>query len=276
MFEAVLEDARTLEPAVEVITQHSGLRTLDFDCLGTQDFALLIAPEFDGILERIVREVAPTGCRLLGPMPGAIAMTADKWALFQHWKRLKVPTPATWLQGDLPLVEGLYLKKHRYGAGSLGVSWWKRGEEVTEHDLVQAYAPGRPVSVALLIAPNGRATPLLPAWQQMDEGFGYLGGSFIDDNALAKRVTQLALQSVQQITGLHGYVGVDAILGQADDGSQDVVLEINPRLTTSYLGLRKASSVNLVQCMLDIAAGRDVSIQWNPGGVRWTAESCMK
>ncbi|MEY4189658.1 MAG: hypothetical protein RIR17_394, partial [Planctomycetota bacterium] len=35
------------------------------------------------------------------------------------------------------------------------------------------------------------------------------------------------------------WVGVDLILGHNENGEEDYVLEINPRLTTSYLGARK-------------------------------------
>ena len=50
------------------------------------------------------------------------------------------------------------------------------------------------------------------------------------------------------LTGLWGYIGVDLIL--AEDGPQ--VLEINPRLTLSYVGLRRALSLNPASLVLDL------------------------
>jgi predicted ATP-grasp superfamily ATP-dependent carboligase len=46
---------------------------------------------------------------------------------------------------------------------------------------------------------------------------------------------------------LWGYVGVDLVL--ADAGP--IVLEINPRLTTSYCGLRDALGINPAALVLD-------------------------
>jgi predicted ATP-grasp superfamily ATP-dependent carboligase len=38
-----------------------------------------------------------------------------------------------------------------------------------------------------------------------------------------------------------GYLGVDLILGEDGNGAVDCVVEINPRLTTSYVGLQAAA-----------------------------------
>jgi predicted ATP-grasp superfamily ATP-dependent carboligase len=45
------------------------------------------------------------------------------------------------------------------------------------------------------------------------------------------------------------------ILGPRDDGRADRVLEVNPRLTTSFVGLAAAAPRSLVRTMLDLAAG---------------------
>ena len=57
-----------------------------------------------------------------------------------------------------------------------------------------------------------------------------------------------------------GYVGIDLVLGSAEDGSADVVVEINPRLTTSYVGLRQLLKTNLAAAMIEAAAGRPVEL----------------
>jgi tyramine---L-glutamate ligase len=275
MFEAVLEDARKLMPRLEVITlpiQDSGLRTQDY--YSQADYALIIAPEFDGILERYAREALAAGCKLLGPMPEAIRLTADKWELYRHWKRNGVPTPVTWLPTQLPAQAGLYLQKHRYGAGSLGIGSWQPGELITDQHLVQQFIMGTPVSVALLISLQGTITPLLPAKQEIssDGHFSYLGGSFLNDESLRDRVITMAIKAVQGIPGLQGYIGIDAILGTAKNGTKDMVLEINPRLTTSYMGLRRATQNNLIQCMQEAqTCDKVVPINWFPEDIRWTS-----
>jgi predicted ATP-grasp superfamily ATP-dependent carboligase len=48
--------------------------------------------------------------------------------------------------------------------------------------------------------------------------------------------------------GLAGYVGVDLIVGE----NAITVLEVNPRLTTSYAGLRRAIGANPARLVLDL------------------------
>ena len=49
------------------------------------------------------------------------------------------------------------------------------------------------------------------------------------------------------------------ILGSDRRGAEDVVLEVNPRLTTSYIGLRHIVCGNLAARMIDVARGEAVA-----------------
>ncbi|MEK7799030.1 MAG: ATP-grasp domain-containing protein, partial [Acidobacteriota bacterium] len=51
---------------------------------------------------------------------------------------------------------------------------------------------------------------------------------------------------------VRGYVGVDLVLG--DSGA--TVIEINPRLTTSYVGLRLSVAENIAGLIIAAALGR--------------------
>jgi len=73
---------------------------------------------------------------------------------------------------------------------------------------------------------------------------------------------KLARRAVECVPGLLGYVGVDLVLGAAEDGSRDFAIEINPRLTTSYLGLRQLAKSNLAEAMLSVAAGTTPDLKW--------------
>jgi hypothetical protein len=55
----------------------------------------------------------------------------------------------------------------------------------------------------------------------------------------------LAQSALALLPGLQGYVGVDLVLS----GSDAWLIEINPRLTTSYIGLRQLIQLNLAQAI---------------------------
>jgi predicted ATP-grasp superfamily ATP-dependent carboligase len=65
-----------------------------------------------------------------------------------------------------------------------------------------------------------------------------------------------------------GYIGVDMVVGRSE--AEDAVIEINPRLTTSYVGLRTICQENLAQAMLDVACGETPSLSFQEGPVRFT------
>ena len=75
------------------------------------------------------------------------------------------------------------------------------------------------------------------------------------------------------MAGLAGYVGVDLVLGAADDGGEDRTIEINPRLTTSYVGLRALAEANLAEVLVKVVRGEVVpAVAWRPGTVSFRAD----
>ena len=57
----------------------------------------------------------------------------------------------------------------------------------------------------------------------------------------------MSVRAVGLVPGLRGYIGVDLILDEHAPGVS--VVEINPRLTTSYVGLRAALGQNLMAAL---------------------------
>jgi predicted ATP-grasp superfamily ATP-dependent carboligase len=59
------------------------------------------------------------------------------------------------------------------------------------------------------------------------------------------------------------------VLGREADGSEDCVIEVNPRLTTSYVGLRAATRSNLADVMLRVSQGESASVDYLDRGVEF-------
>ena len=247
------------------------------------DWTVVIAPELGGELERCCWAVRESGSRLLGPDPEAVRLTADKLALAGHWRSHGVPTPATTDRDPTPCEHFPVVWKPRDGAGSTATFLLRSALDVPRAKahlaadghagpmVLQEFVPGRAASVAFLCGPRGNV-PLLPAFQLLsDDGrFKYLGGELPIPPELAARVLAVAERAVGCVPGLLGYVGVDVILGDAADGSSDVAVEINPRLTTSYVGLRAVAGFNLAAAMLAVAGGEPhIPFDWKGGRVRW-------
>jgi predicted ATP-grasp superfamily ATP-dependent carboligase len=281
MLSAALDDFGRV-PGVEGVTLTAGPGCDAFcELARSADWTLVIAPEFDGILAERCRQVEESGGRLLGPSSAAVRLTADKLDLARHLRAAGVPTPQCTQAGGTAVFPAVL--KPRDGAGSQATFIIGNEGETTRclrqaaaegwrgELILQTFVPGTAASVAFLVGP-GRCVSLLPAAQHLsDDGrFRYLGGSVPLPDGLRERAVTLGRRAVEAVPGLRGYVGVDVVLGE-----EDSVIEINPRLTTSYVGLRALAKTNLAEAMLRIAAGEEVALRWCPGVVRFRADGTL-
>lgn len=215
------------------------------------DRTLLIAPETDGLLESLVARVRQSGAAVANSGIDAIRLTTDKLALADHLTAQGVPTISTcdalsFTPDDLP--EGWafpLVVKPRDGAGSQGLrlvetlSAWKRAT-LLHGDIVQPWLTGDALSIAAIIPDDDPAavTFLPPARQHISqETHGlYLGGKLPAEQVPVEAIESLARAALATLPGLRGYIGCDIVW--PDGATAPLLCEINPRLTTSFVGYR--------------------------------------
>jgi hypothetical protein len=233
------------------------------------DATILVAPEFDSILFKLAHRATAVGGRLFSPSPEFIRLTADKHRTCEKLRTAGVRTPqGLLLEPDSPLPHDFSypaVVKPVDGAGSQDTYFVR-----AVHDLPPAYAwprrierfvTGMAASVAIICGPE-RNIGLEPCRQRISEDgrLRYLGGELPLTSGLAERARHLADSAINALPPTIGYVGVDLVLGYDPDGAEDYVIEVNPRLTTSYVGLRAAAQGNLADAMLRIARGETAEI----------------
>jgi predicted ATP-grasp superfamily ATP-dependent carboligase len=209
------------------------------------DYIVLIAPEMQGLHAGLARQVEGVGGRLLGSTAKAIGHAGHKLWLANHLARLGVAAPPS--RRVIP-AHGLpdsaaypaVLKPVR-GAGAVRTYKIDRpvpcpqGAKWMASAILQPFVPGTPMSASFLVDRDGRARLLGVGWQRIElrrGKFVYRGGRLPAPGAFAEGNPRRAVESVP---GLRGFVGVDFLRDEAT--GETTVLEINPRLTTSYVGL---------------------------------------
>jgi tyramine---L-glutamate ligase len=253
---------------------------------GRASATIVIAPEFDGHLLSLVRSLELAGTKLLSPGGEFVALTSDKHLTAERLAAAGVPVPRGVLLASLteldpsspPLPYPAVLKPCD-GAGSLGVRVVRQADELpssipatTSAWRWEEYLAGRPASVAVLC--GARPLPCPACYQQLsdDGACAYLGGRRIEDRRLAQRARKLALRAIAALPATVGYVGIDLILGDRHDGSADAVIEINPRLTTSYVGLRHLAGENLAGVMVANARGVPAELSWRASPIQFESD----
>jgi len=248
------------------------------------DAALVIAPEAHGRLARLAHVVERSGVTALGCGPRASRVAGDKLATARLLARAGIATPPTrrvaagaaglraLARAPLPLV-----LKPRDGCGADGVEVVRRARELAValrrarraaaggDVIVQPCVAGAPMSVTLLVGREprrrggGRAAAVLAVGRQRIAGrrsLRYLGGDMPVRGAAAATAARLAVRAAAALAGaapdVRGPLGVDMVLGE----NGPVVIELNPRVTTSWIGLRRIARANLARLLLDAASGR--------------------
>jgi len=245
---------------------------------GVADAVYVIAPESGQVLEKLVENTEASGGTSLNCEIDAIKRVSNKMTAYKTLERTGLKVPETVLLGihektdnikrltkelGYPLVfkpldgvscDGLSLVKDE---GDIAGAVKKVAHEsMSKQFIAQKVIRGKAAS-ACVISTGDKAVAVtlnrqLVTLASPDEESGYYGGAVPFDHSLEKEALSAAERAVEAVSGLKGYVGVDIIL--TNEGP--VVLEVNPRLTTSYVGLRRVVNFNPAEAIVDAVIGR--------------------
>ena len=238
------------------------------------DAAYVIAPETDGILPSLVELVEQTSAASLNCSASAIEKVSDKAGLYDFLKKRGITMPETLsfsvrdnvseikqaIRGSLnfPLIF-----KPSDGVSCCGLSVVRNEDQVagavakikkellSKHFLVQELIIGAAASVSVF-STGSESMPVSLNRQEVtietpDACSGYSGGSVPFDNPLRTQAFEAAEKIVKSFPGLRGCVGVDFVLTE----DEAVALEVNPRITTAYVGLRTVANFNPAQAIIN-------------------------
>lgn len=245
----------------------------------TCDAALIVAPESDGVLAKAVAMLRAAGVDVIAGSGDFLRVASDKLLTAKNLIAAGVGHPIYLSPLDPRFAEELkqhdrFVVKPRDGCGTQEIQKFDSLDEakasLQDHLLLQAWMPGRAISIALVA--SGTQQTFLPAVSQRlcETTCEYAGGQGPLDDDAQRRATALAVRAIEAMPPtVRGFVGLDLLLGNRP--SEDCVIEINPRLTTSYVGLRRMIHGNIAARLFDLETG-SVSCCTSVNSVRWTPE----
>jgi len=230
----------------EIVSVGEGEEERVFSSLvADSDFTLVVAPETDDILATRAEMIEHVGGRSLGSSPAAIRLTADKFRFAEHLDAFRIATPPTRKfnvsDGLPPGTRFPAIVKPIDGAGSSQTFLLKELEEFNEITLmneamiVQEYVETQPLSASFFVGADGSRVCLGVGLQDIccdGNSICYRGGALFVPWI---RALDDPLEAVRSVQGLRGWVGVD-FMSATKEGWWPV-LEVNPRVTTSLVGL---------------------------------------
>lgn len=227
----------------------------------------IIAPEGGNLLASVLEEL--DGFHICSK-PETVKQVSDKASLtFRLSKEgFKVPKTVVYRPGEVLNVDCLkppYVIKPSTGAGCEGLFVASTLEELKRavlqmksQVLIQEFIEGIPASVSLL-TDGSHIIPLSLNRQYVDlSRYIYMGGYTPMRNRFIKEAFEMASKILKLFTGLRGYIGVDVILSERGV----YVIEVNPRLTVSYVGLNKALKPDPAKGMVEAGLGKLQTIEY--------------
>lgn len=253
-----------------VLLAGTAVKTQDFDQsveeLSAQcDAALVLAPdELLGDLTEILEENTIN----LGCPSGSVRLCADKLECTRILENEGIKVPATTVSGE-PTVFSLgdrIVLKPRWGCASedTTLTRYSCATMIPEGFVATKYIEGEHLSASLLVGDDTQSRSRSKSYSQsplilpltvnrqnisIGSAIHYNGGTVGVDSGRNRELFQAARRSAEAL-GCRGYVGVDIVLAD-----KPWVIDVNPRLTTSIIGISKVMEEELGELILQAHSG---------------------
>ena len=256
MVDALYTDLKHVKKLkITIGKQRFGETALDFfsEIIPKIDLVWVIAPESDGELERF--HIASKKKLWIGSDLQAIRLTSNKLETKKYLKSLSINTPDEITFDSLrkkSYIEAVY--KPIDGAGTTDTYVIENEKNITNTlskkrscFFLEEWVEGTAYSVSLNCRLSGFDILSISKQHITSNHLGKLFYEGVDpvESKMFKKLRDSILPIlhliVSNITGLRGFIGIDFIL---KENSQISIIEINPRLTCSYIGLSKYNKDN--------------------------------
>jgi len=264
----VLNDARISEPLLAAVVWTVGAETNLAEILSVRqaeyDAVWLISPETQGILVQWQQFFADLGKTVCLSSLEALKLCQDKIATLEHLQRFSlacVPSQV-YIKDQYPVGEWVLKPRDSVGCEQTyylaSSGHWQNISSFLSEDteyFLQPYIKGAVFSLSALFY-QGTARFICCNHQQMqikNQQFQLMACDVHVNQEHTEDYQLLCSQVAQAIPELWGYIGIDFI--EAENGER-LILEINPRLTSSYAGIMQATGINVAQQVLDLLSGK--------------------
>jgi len=232
------------------------------------DAVWVIAPETDGYLEKMTTIAETLGKTVIGCDAASIKIFSDKFKTYALLKQFNIDTipsyrPDAW-QAD---TADVWVLKPNDGAGCEATMLFTNADLLTdclanavveETHTIQPYIEGDAASISCLVK-AGKAYVISCNAQLVDIESNQLQFKGCVINGMQRHwpaFEDTANQIAALFPTLNAYIGIDVLVREGNV----IVVEVNPRLTTSYAALHKACSHNPAKLILDMTLEEEFTL----------------
>jgi len=228
------------------------------------DAVWIIAPETDGLLHNLTQMAVCHGKKILGCGLVSVKVTSEKLTTCMALQKAGISTIPTHTYDNWQKSDVTWLAKPNDGAGCGDTACFDNSDELhnwllengRQHThVIQAFQEGTHASISCVMF-KGNAEILSCNTQLVtieNKVLKFKGCVVNGMKVHWQQFQTIAKKIAQAMPDLAGYVGIDVIV----KGNEVCVVEINPRLTTSYAVLNKATGINLAELIINMLTKSD-------------------
>jgi tyramine---L-glutamate ligase len=228
------------------------------------DAVFIIAPETDGVLYKLTQMAEGAKKDSLQPLwilgcgLSSIKVASSKMATYLALDAAGIASIPTHSYENWPKSHWIWLAKPNDGAGCSETVCFNNPDDLEDWvednhkqflHVIQAFQPGDAASISCAML-HGKAYLLSCNTQNIEinnQMLSYTGGVINGMRDYWPQFEFIANKIAQALPDLAGYVGIDVIV----DDNEIIVVEINPRLTTSYIGLSESIGANPAELIIN-------------------------
>ena len=204
---------------------------------------ILLAPETEMISIKIYNQLKKKFILLNSSLEN-IKRFSSKLKAYRNFKERKISTVKIEKKID---NKNLYVSKPNFGAGSLDIKLIEPRNltKKSTSRVIQKFYPGKKGSFVMLCSKNNFEVlccneQVVNIKKKRILQTGLIMGGL---ESYRKEIEKIGRQIYKNFSGLFGYIGVDILLEE----KQWKIIEVNPRFTSSLVGLEKSYGKNALQ-----------------------------
>lgn len=225
----------TLDAGIPVMSSNfeDTLRELSKQCAA----GLVVAP--DELLASLT-EIIEKNTQNLGCPPDSVKLCADKLECTRILGKNNIPVPETISEGT---YSGDYVVKPRFGCASEETFRSKSGT-LKDGFIATRFINGEHLSVSIITGKTQLPLTVNRQLIEINNNVSYKGGIVPYHSERETELIETAKKTAR-VLGCRGYTGVDIVLGD-----KPYVVDVNPRPTTSIIGIVKVLDTEIADLIL--------------------------
>ena len=211
------------------------------------DYVLPIIPEINLDLLMYVKYLEKNKINKIISNSKTIEICSDKMKFYRYLNKYNLPIIPTYCSLNSKSNSKKYILKDKYGAGCSYVRIANKKDlkhHYSKDKVIQPFIDGDNYSLSVFFGTDDYR--LLTINQQhfdINNDMIKLRGLTINIHHKLYLNILSAISEIQEcLPGLYGFIGIDILLKD----KQIFIVEINPRITTSYVGLNKTIGCNMI------------------------------